>query len=143
MTLNRITPQTCLLASMNWLGNEMGMYAERGLVVRNNGTWLELWNLSSDGDLEGDDLEPVLRSLISRHEVADTDTLTTSDMLLIDFHASNPTPIVQQMGGGLSTCISSPSPWLKLAIISTTRGVEARTYSTADAIWGVNVVWPF
>ncbi len=136
-----ISPQTCLLASLNWLEKEMGVIVEQALIVRNSGTWLELRNLSSDGDLDADDFMPILRSLISRRVIADTDSLTILDVLLIDFHVLNPTPIVERIG--LVTNVSTPSPWLSLAMVKTARGVEARDYSRVGEIWGSNMLWPF
>lgn len=138
-----ISPQTCLLASLNWLEKEMGLVPEQALIVRKNGTWLEFRNVSSDGDLDAEDFEPVLRSLISRREVADAEAVTSSDVLLVDFHASDPTPIVERTADGRATSISTPSPWQSLAIVLMARGIEAREYSRVGTVWGENAVWPF
>jgi hypothetical protein len=142
LPLPEITTQACLAACVKWLQLEMALTPHDARIIRRNGTWMELTELSSDGEVESENFVPVLRALLSRKEVADTAPLTSSDVLLIELHAEDPTPIVEKLADGkIST--STPRAWEKLAIVAMVHGVEARAYSGVGVQWGANLIWPF
>lgn len=140
--LPNITPLACLNAAVVWFKEDLGLTPETAKIVRTDGsTWLAFTNLSSDGDLDSDELEPIVRALISRRDANDTDLITLSDVLIVEFHSTNPTPRSEKTPRGTSTSLFSP--WQTLAIISTAQGVLARDCAFVRAEWGETIRWPF